>query len=233
MTRAEVSAPTRMAHCCHFGRGADQVAGLEVLRCGAAVGRRDADHRRRPTAPSAGRPGSSSPAATKIRQVSSSVATVMPEIGLDDEPISPVSRDDTVTNRKPNSTIRTAPSRCICRSGTQGTTRCSGVVAQMPPTSSERADADQPQAAGRGRCALPAAPPLAGRAMSLNAGPDRTDDQRQRLEQADDAAGRHGAGADVEDVFVPDLVLAHVADELGGRIQRSSSGCRRTGEWRG
>ena len=44
----------------------------------------------------------SSPAARKIRQVSSSVATVMPEIGFDDEPISPVSRDETVTNRKPN-----------------------------------------------------------------------------------------------------------------------------------
>ena len=32
----------------------------------------------------------------------------MPEIGLDDEPISPVSRDETVTNRNPNSTIMAA-----------------------------------------------------------------------------------------------------------------------------
>ena len=38
------------------------------------------------------------------------VATVMPEIGFDDEPISPVMRLDTVTKRKPNSTMRTAPS---------------------------------------------------------------------------------------------------------------------------
>ena len=45
----------------------------------------------------------------KIRQVSSSVAMVMPEIGFDDEPISPVSRDETVTNRKPNSRIISAP----------------------------------------------------------------------------------------------------------------------------
>ena len=43
------------------------------------------------------------PISTKIRQVSSSVATVIPEIGFDDEPISPVSRDETVTNRNPNS----------------------------------------------------------------------------------------------------------------------------------
>ena len=47
--------------------------------------------------------GPTQPSRTKIRQVSSSVATVMPEIGFDDEPISPVSREETVTNRKPNS----------------------------------------------------------------------------------------------------------------------------------
>src|SRR6185436_13758031 len=43
------------------------------------------------------------------KQVSNKVATVMPEIGLDDEPTSPVNRDDTVTKRNPNSRIMTAP----------------------------------------------------------------------------------------------------------------------------
>ena len=37
--------------------------------------------------------GPTQPSRTKIRQVSSSVAIVMPEIGLDDEPISPVIRE--------------------------------------------------------------------------------------------------------------------------------------------
>ena len=46
--------------------------------------------------------GPTQPSRTKIRQVNSSVAIVMPEIGLDDEPISPVSRELTVTNRNPN-----------------------------------------------------------------------------------------------------------------------------------
>src|SRR5215813_7558164 len=41
------------------------------------------------------------PSARKTKQVSIRVATVMPEIGFDDEPISPVRRDETVTNRKP------------------------------------------------------------------------------------------------------------------------------------
>ena len=44
----------------------------------------------------------------KIKQVSSSVATVMPEMGLELEPISPVKREETVTNRNPNRTIKTA-----------------------------------------------------------------------------------------------------------------------------
>ncbi len=38
----------------------------------------------------------------------------MPEMGFEVEPISPVSRDDTVTNRKPNATIITAPARFMC-----------------------------------------------------------------------------------------------------------------------
>src|SRR5947209_18686090 len=46
----------------------------------------------------------------KREQVSMSVATVMPEMGLDDEPISPVSREETVTKRKPNKTTRMEPS---------------------------------------------------------------------------------------------------------------------------
>src|ERR1700735_2711622 len=46
----------------------------------------------------------------KIKQVSASVATVIPEIGFDEEPISPVNRDETVTNKKPKISTRPAPS---------------------------------------------------------------------------------------------------------------------------
>src|SRR5262245_13933042 len=45
----------------------------------------------------------------KMRHVSASVATVMPEIGFDEEPISPVKRDDTVTNKKPKTRTSAAP----------------------------------------------------------------------------------------------------------------------------
>src|SRR5436190_2138291 len=37
-----------------------------------------------------------------------SVATVIPEIGFDDDPISPVRRDDTVTKRNPRITMSSA-----------------------------------------------------------------------------------------------------------------------------
>ena len=47
------------------------------------------------------------PSATKITHVMMSVAIVMPEIGLEDDPISPVMRDDTVAKKKPNTMMRT------------------------------------------------------------------------------------------------------------------------------
>src|SRR5436190_17789156 len=51
------------------------------------------------------------PSTRKIRQVNSSVATVIPEIGFDDDPISPVNRDDTVTNKNPKMMTSPAPSK--------------------------------------------------------------------------------------------------------------------------
>ena len=35
----------------------------------------------------------------------------MPEVGQEDEPTSPVRRDETRTKRKPNATMRTAPNK--------------------------------------------------------------------------------------------------------------------------
>ena len=47
----------------------------------------------------------------KMRHVSNSVAIIMPEVGQDDEPTSPVSRDETVTKRKPKAMMRIAPNK--------------------------------------------------------------------------------------------------------------------------
>ncbi len=70
-----------------------------------------------------------------MRQVSSSVATVIPEIGFDDEPISPVRRDETVTKRKPKAMIITAPRMAttglICRPNC-GKSMIAAISAMMP-----------------------------------------------------------------------------------------------------
>src|SRR5437879_13356136 len=46
-----------------------------------------------------------------MRHVSSNVAIIIPEVGQEDEPTSPVRRDETRTKRKPNATIRIAPNK--------------------------------------------------------------------------------------------------------------------------
>src|SRR5215831_11760695 len=74
------------------------------------------------------------PMARKIRHVNNSVATVIPEIGLEEEPISPVNLEETVTNKKPKSTINAAPSGLISNCGIHENVLCNGVVAQIAPT---------------------------------------------------------------------------------------------------
>ena len=108
MTIADVNAPTRIASCCAFGvpptrwpvfRSCEVVPPFEAAMQTTAAIERAANWYSGPT----------QPRRTNTRQVNSNVATVIPEIGFDDEPISPVSRDETVTNRKPKSTTRIAP----------------------------------------------------------------------------------------------------------------------------
>ena len=69
----------------------------------------------------------------KTRHVSKSVATVMPEIGFDEEPISPVRRDDTVTNKKPKATISNAPKR-LKRRFNCGASMIASSKTMMPPS---------------------------------------------------------------------------------------------------
>ena len=84
-----------------------------------------------------------------------SVATVMPEIGLEELPTSPVRRELTVTKRKPSTRINTDPRMLILSEGTsaQVTTRTReptpttqsgmsrsvrGICTRAPPTPPER-----------------------------------------------------------------------------------------------
>src|SRR5438445_308178 len=100
MTRAEVNAPIRIDHCCGLG-----VAPMRkpVLRSWEVVPPLDdAMHTTAATVSAVSMAAwPTRPTMRKMMHVKSRVAMVMPEIGLDDEPISPVRRDDTVTNRNP------------------------------------------------------------------------------------------------------------------------------------
>ena len=69
----------------------------------------------------------------KTRQVSNRVATVIPEIGFEEDPISPVSREDTVTNRNPNAIISNAPSK-LNRRFRCGTIMIMASSRMIPPT---------------------------------------------------------------------------------------------------
>src|SRR5262249_92145 len=75
--------------------------------------------------------GAVQPSPRNIKQVNSSVATVIPEIGFDDEPTSPVSLDETVTKRKPKMMINIAPRTFILRDGTREITTISPRIPAM------------------------------------------------------------------------------------------------------
>ena len=129
---------------------------------------------------------------------------VMPEIGLALTPISPVMRDDTVTKKKPNTTMSMAPSRLTPSCGSTVSRRASATA----PTSVTQI--------GRSRSVRSRVVAVADAAAEvLEAGAEGADDRRQRPEQRDDAGRGHRAGADVEHEVGADLARAHVGDELG------------------
>ena len=110
MTRADVSAPTRIATCCFQGVAPTR---KPVFRSCEVVPPLDDAMQTTPAIESAvsRNSGPIQPRRTKIRQTRSNVAIVMPEIGFEDEPITPVIRELTVTNKNPNNTTMMAPTR--------------------------------------------------------------------------------------------------------------------------
>ncbi len=72
-----------------------------------------------------------------MRQVKRSVATVMPEIGFEEEPISPVNREETVTKRKPKRMMRSAPRMFMWSLGASMMTARRATM-PMPTSLSER-----------------------------------------------------------------------------------------------
>src|ERR1700694_2097825 len=77
--------------------------------------------------------GVTQPSARKRSDTMSSVATVIPEMGFDEEPTSPVSRELTVTKRKPSTRMRKEPRMLILSDGTSAQVTTS--TSEPTPTS--------------------------------------------------------------------------------------------------
>ena len=142
------------------------------------------------------------------------MAIVMPEIGFDELPISPVMRDDTVTKKKPKSTTRTAARTLPC-------VGAPGLTTRKTASSSEPTEHD-----GQRHVAIASARAFdaAGGAEVLHALAERRDDRRDRARQRDQAGRQHGAGADVADVRAPQLLGDHLID--AGRPLAGTGGQR-------
>src|SRR5215510_5476070 len=102
---ADASAPTRIAICWYLGV---EPTRKPVLRSWDVVPPFEAAIQTMPPIERAVTKygGATQPIIRNTRHVSNNVATVIPEIGFDEEPTSPVSRDETVTNRKPKAMIK-------------------------------------------------------------------------------------------------------------------------------
>ena len=91
------------------------------------------------------------PKAKKIKDVIKSVATVMPEMGFEELPTSPVSRELTVTKRNPNIRISSAPSTLILKEGTSVQT----ITSPIDPTPTTQSGMSRSVRSGPERPAAP------------------------------------------------------------------------------
>ena len=134
-----------------------------------------------------------------------SVAIVMPEIGFEELPTSPVMRDDTVTKKKPKTTMRTADRTLPCVGVPGVTTR--KIASSSEPTSTTLI--------GRSRSVRtrPIWPAPAPKSFMLS----RNDVMMVGVVRASvispDASTAPGAG--VADIGAPQLPGAHLVDAAG------------------
>src|SRR2546423_7919577 len=123
-TRAEANAPQRMAICCREGVAPTR---YPVLRSGEVLPPLEMATQTTAATLKAAilYGGVTHPRAKKMSEVISNVATVMPEMGFDELPTSPVRRELTVTKRKPSTRMSSAPSTLILNDGTSAQTTTS------------------------------------------------------------------------------------------------------------
>ena len=127
----------------------------------------------------------------------------MPLTGFEEDPSSPVMREETTEKKKPNTTMMAAESSATPKPGTA----CScgrNVMKSARPSEPEDHQPEMGRSRSvRGRRVAAPSPPQREVAERRA---ERVQDRGQRLQQVDDAARGHGARADVADVARPDVV---------------------------
>src|SRR5262245_32034414 len=112
MATTETATPMFRATCCLAGVAATRKP--VVRSCDVLPAFAEAMHTTPPMLMArAKKAGAVQPMTRNIAQVAIKVAMAIPEIGLEEVPISPVIREDTVTKRKPNTTTRRAAMRLL------------------------------------------------------------------------------------------------------------------------
>ena len=166
---------------------------------------------------SAPKAGAVHPFTRKMAEVAINVAIVMPEIGLAELPISPTMREETVTNRNPNTTTsRDAArlaSRLVCAPGTGLNVRNRNIKTTSrtePPTTTDM---------GKSRSVrFSAAAAARDLSEALRAFAECAPDGRQRAQQGKNAGRRHRARAHRPHIRRPQIAGSHLRDRLRSRI---------------
>ena len=110
MAKVETQTPISNAICCL--RGVAPIRKPVLRSCEVSPALADAMHTTPPIViASAAKDGAVQPFTRKIADVAIKVAMVMPEIGLAELPINPTMREETVTKRKPKTTMSSDAAR--------------------------------------------------------------------------------------------------------------------------
>ena len=164
--------------------------------------------------------GAVHPFTRKIAEVAISVAMVMPETGDADEPTMPTMRAETVTKRKPKTTISSAAARFAsgptyapgtglnCRKRNMRT-----ISTALPPKTTL---GGRSCSVREGRAAASFAPPF------LRPWVSALTDRGQRADQGDEAGGRNRTRSHRANVRAPQIGGRHIFDQRCAWVERMS-----------
>ena len=164
--------------------------------------------------------GAVQPRTRKMALVAMRVAIVMPETGEDDEPTMPTMRAETVTNRKPKTTTRSAAAmlarRPTCAPGTGWNWRKATI--RMTRQGGAAEDGGHGEIVRGAECGGGGCGVFRLFADLLDAFGERGDDGGRGAQEGDEAGGGDGSGTHGPDVGLPERGGVHLCDGRGAGV---------------